>query len=114
MVDQPAHLVAALLTSLAVMGVMLRFFPIPKRLSGRVRPYAGTGGLPGVASDPGAPFGRTAGSAPVRLFGPMILAAAHGVGRIADRMGESQLILRLRQARFYAGLEDRDRVASYR
>nr|MDE0500309.1 type II secretion system F family protein [bacterium] len=114
MVDQPAHLVAALFTSFTLMGAMLRFFPLPKRLSARVRPYAGTGGLPGMASDPGAPFGRTAGSAPVRLFGPMILSAAHGVGRIADRMGEGQLILRLRQARFYAGLEDRDRVASYR
>ena len=114
MVDEPAHLVAALFTSITVMGAMLRFFPLRKRLSARVRPYAGTGEAPGVVSDPGAPFGRTAGSAPIRLFGPMILAAAHGVGRIADRMGEGQLILRLRQARFYPGLEDRDRVASYR
>ena len=114
MVDQPAQLVAALFTSITVMGSMLRLFPLRKRLSDRVRPYAGTGGLPEAASDPSLPFGRTAGYAPVRLFGPMILSAAHGVGRIADRMGEGQLILRLRQARFYPGLEDRDRVASYR
>ena len=110
----PGNLMAALLTSITVMGVMLWFFPLPKRLSNRVRPYAGVGGLPGGGSDPGVLFGRTSGSAPVRLFGPMILAAAHAVGRIADRMGEEQLILRLRQARFYPGLEDRDRVASYR
>ena len=110
----PGNLMAALLTSITVMGVMLWFFPLPKRLSTRVRPYAGVGGLPGGGSDPGVLFGRTSGSAPVRLFGPMILAAAHAVGRIADRMGEEQLILRLRQARFYPGLEDRDRVASYR
>ena len=114
MVDHPADLVASLLTSITVMGVMLRFFPPPKRLSARVRPYAGMGGLPGIGPDPGVLFGRTSGSAPVRLFGPMILAAAHGVGRIADRMGEEQLVLRLRQARFYPDLEDRDRVASYR
>jgi len=38
MVDQPAHLVAALFTSITVMGAMLRFFPLPKRLSARVRP----------------------------------------------------------------------------
>ena len=110
----PGNLMAALLTSITVMGVMLWFFPLPKRLSNRVRPYAGVGGLPGGGSDPGVLFGRTSGSAPVRLFGPMILAAAHAVGRIADRMGEEQLILRLRQARFYPGMEDRDRVASYR
>ncbi len=110
----PGNLMAALLTSITVMGVMLWFFPLPKRLSNRVRPYAGVGGLPGGGSDPGVLFGRTSGSAPVRLFGPMILAAAHAVGRIADRMGEEQLVLRLRQARFYPGLEDRDRVASYR
>ncbi len=110
----PGNLIAALLTSITVMGVMLWFFPLPKRLSNRVRPYAGVGGLPGGGSDPGVLFGRTSGSAPVRLFGPMILAAAHAVGRIADRMGEEQLILRLRQARFYPGMEDRDRVASYR
>ena len=110
----PGNLIAALLTSITVMGVMLWFFPLPKRLSNRVRPYAGVGGLPGGGSDPGVLFGRTSGFAPVRLFGPMILAAAHAVGRIADRMGEEQLILRLRQARFYPGMEDRDRVASYR
>ncbi len=110
----PGNVIAALLTSITVMGVMLWFFPLPKRLSNRVRPYAGVGGLPGGGSDPGVLFGRTSGSAPVRLFGPMILAAAHAVGRIADRMGEEQLILRLRQARFYPGMEDRDRVASYR
>ena len=72
------------------------------------------GRFAGGGSDPGVLFGRTSGFAPVRLFGPMILAAAHAVGRIADRMGEEQLILRLRQARFYPGMEDRDRVASYR
>ena len=110
----PGNVIAALLTSITVMGVMLWFFPLPKRLSNRVRPYAGVGGLPGGGSDPGVLFGRPSGSAPVRLFGPMILAAAHAVGRIADRMGEEQLILRLRQARFYPGMEDRDRVASYR
>ena len=110
----PGNVIAALLTSITVMGVMLWFFPLPKRLSNRVRPYAEVGGLPGGGSDPGVLFGRTSGSAPVRLFGPMILAAAHAVGRIADRMGEEQLILRLRQARFYPGMEDRDRVASYR
>lgn len=114
MVDQPASLMAALFTSFTVMGVMLRFFPLPRRLSARVRPYTGSGGLPGVRSDPGVLFGRTSGSAPVRLFGPMILAAANGVGRFADRMGEEQLVLRLRQARLYPGLEDRDRVSSYR
>ena len=114
MVDQPMNLVAAAFTSITVMGVMLRFFPLPRRLSVRVRPYVGMGGLPGTGPDPGVVFGRTSGSAPVRLFGPMILAAAHRIGRVADRMGEEQLVLRLRQARFYAGLEDRDRVASYR
>ena len=93
---------------------MLRFFPLPKRLSARVRPYAGVGGAPGIGSESGVPYGRTSGPAPVRLFGPMILAAAHAVGRIADRMGDEQLILRLRQARLYPGMEDRDRVASYR
>ncbi len=114
MIGQPGNLIAALLTSITVMGVMLWFFPLPKRLSRRVRPYTGAGGLSDGGSDPDVLFGRTSGSAPVRLFGPMILSAAHAVGRFADRMGEEQLILRLRQARFYPGMEDRDRVASYR
>ena len=114
MIGQPGNLIAALLTSIAVMGVMLWFFPLPKRLSRRVRPYTGAGGLSDGGSDPDVLFGRTSGFALVRLFGPMILSAAHAVGRFADRMGEEQLILRLRQARFYPGMEDRDRVASYR
>ena len=107
---ESVHLLAALLTSLAVMGGLGAFFPLPRRLSGRVRPYTGAGG--GLADQPSA--GDTVGSAPLRLFGPMILGAAHAVGRMADRMGEEQLALRLRQAGLYPGLEDRDRVASYR
>ena len=114
MVEQSTHLLAAFLTSLTVIGILMCFFPPPRRLSGRVRPYTDTGGM---MADGGAgipPAGQTAASPLVRLFGPIVLAAAHAVGRLADRMGEEQLSLRLRQARLYPGIDDRDRVASYR
>ena len=114
MVGSTAHLVASLLTSLTVVGVLLWLHPVPKRLSRRVRPYTGRSGQMGVGSGGGLPAGRAAGSPIMRLFGPIVLAMAHAVGRVADRMGEEQLTLRLRQARLYPGLEDRDRVASYR
>ena len=114
MVEQSAHLLAAILTSVTVVAVLLRAFPPPKRLSLRVRPYTGAGGQAGAGAAEGVPLWVTSRSAAVRLFGPMVLASAHRVGRIAERMGEDQLVLRLRQARLYAGLDDRDRVASYR
>lgn len=114
MVIESAHLVAAILTSVTVVGALIWFFPPPKRLSGRVRPYTGMGGKLSRGTVGGGPSWQASGSAPVRLFGPIVLAAAHAMGRIADRMGEQQLTLRLRQARLYPGLEDRDRVASYR
>lgn len=114
MVVSPAHLAASLLTSVTVVGVLLWLRPLPKRLSRRVRPYTGRSGQMEVGSGGGLPVGRAAGSPIMRLFGPMVLATAHAVGRVADGMGEEQLTLRLRQARLYPGLEDRDRVASYR
>ena len=114
MVEPSAHLIAAFLTSITVVGVLIWLFPPPKRLSGRVRPYTGAGGRLGAGSGAGVPSVGTSRSAPVRLFGPMVMAAAHAIGRLAERMGEDQLTLRLRQAQLYPGLDDRDRVASYR
>ncbi len=114
MVGESLSLLAASLTSITVMGLMLLFFPLPKRLSARIRPYTGGGGQTGDRPEMGSGFENVPAATPIRLFGPMVLGAAHAVGRIADRMGEDQLAQRLRQARLYAGLEDRDRVASYR
>lgn len=114
MVEQSAHLLAAILTSVTVVAALVWAFPPPKRLSLRVRPYTGAGGQAGAGAAYGVPSWVTSRSAAVRLFGPMVLASAHRVGRIAERLGEDQLVLRLRQARLYAGLDDRDRVASYR
>lgn len=114
MVGSFAHLLASVLTAVTVVGALLWFRPLPRRLSRRVRPYTGRGGSFDAGSPGNLPLGRADGSLMVRLFGPMILALAHAVGRVADRMGEEQLTLRLRQARLYPGAEDRDRVASYR
>lgn len=110
MVVDPIHLPVALLTSITVVGALMGLFPPPKRLSGRVRPYTEAGGTPAGR----VPAGQERGSALVRVLAPMVLAAAHTVGRMADRMGDGQLALRLRQARIHPGLSDRDRVASYR
>lgn len=114
MVGSTAHLLASLLTAVTVVGVLLWFHPVPRRLSRRVRPYTGRSGQMEVGSGEGLPAGSIAGSPIMRLFGPIALGMAHAVGRVADRMGEEQLTLRLRQARLYSGVEDRDRVASYR
>ena len=110
MVEDSVHLLVALLTSIAVVGTLMGFFPIPKRLSSRVRPYTAVGGR---LTDPML-TGHAPTEAPGRLLRPMVLAAAHALGKMADRMGEEKLALRLRQARLYPGLTDRDRVASYR
>ncbi len=110
MLENPAHLLVALLTSITLMAGFRQGFPPPKRLSGRVRPYTERGAMlisPGLSNDVG-------GSAPMRMFAPMVLAVAHWVGRMVDRMSEEQLALRLRQARYFPGRSDRDRVASYR
>ena len=57
--------------------------------------------------------GRQSSSAAVRLFGPIVLAAAHRSGGLRN-VWRGSVALRLRQARLYSGLDDRDRVASYR
>lgn len=110
MLENPVQVLVAVLTSITVVAGLRLSFPPPKRLSGRVRPYTERGAMlinPGLSPDMG-------GSAPMRMFAPMVLAAAQWVGRMVDRMGEEQLGLRLRQARCFPGRTDRDRVASYR
>ncbi len=109
MTESPVQVLVAVLTSITVVAGLRQSFPPPKRLSGRVRPYTERGVMlnPGLSPDMG-------GSALMRMFAPMVLAAAQWVGRMVDRMGEEQLGLRLRQARCFPGRTDRDRVASYR
>ncbi len=110
MLENPVHVLVALLTAITVVAALMGVHPPPKRLSGRVRPYTER-----RASLADQAFPNEAGSsAPVQMFAPMVLALARWVGRMVDRMSEEQLGLRLRQARLFPGMTDRDRVVSYR
>lgn len=101
----PLAIVAAAASAVLVGGLMWLLVPPTPRLAARFRPYVS----PALQSM--APDGR---SAPVRIFGPMVMRLATAIGRRLDASGDEVLATRLRQAGFHPELGDGERVAAFR
>ncbi len=97
---------AAVSTALTV-GVLVRaLIPPPRRLRSRVRPYL-VPQMVQLRAVPGEGVFQT-------IFGPMVRDLAERLGSTVDRFGSETSLLRLRQAGWYRGLDEGERVARYR
>jgi len=109
---------AALLSGVALAGVVSLFVPPTRRLAPRVRPYTvisrtSLGRAPDVVAD-GADF-RGVGANPIaRLFGPILGSLANRIGRVLDSGGDAAMVLKLKQAALFEGLGDPDRLTQFR
>lgn len=100
----PLVLVAALASAVVMAGLMWWLVPPTPRLAGRVRPY-----LTPAESSRAVP----ARSAPMRVFGPILMRAATALGRRLDA-GDDLFALRLRQSGIHPDLDDEARLAMFR
>ncbi|MFP3914159.1 MAG: type II secretion system F family protein [Actinomycetota bacterium] len=101
----PLVVMAAVGSAVVLGGAMWWLVPPTPRLAGRTRPYV----------DPATPGpNRPPGSAPARIFGPMLMRLATSVGRRLDPGGEEALAARLRHAGYRPDLADARRVAAFR
>lgn len=101
----PLMLLAATGSALVVGGLMWVLVPPTPRLASRFRPYL----TPSAESV--APERR---SAPLRVFGPIVMRLATALGRRLDSSGDEALAARLRQAGIQPELGDGERVAAFR
>jgi tight adherence protein C len=92
--------------SAVVAGLLMRWIvPPPRRLRSRLGPHIAP--RPGLSTaDSGSVFGA--------VFGPPLRAAADRIGSLLERDGVGETSIRLRQADWYAGLDEPDRLARYR
>lgn len=114
---EPTATLAALLSAACVMLVVRLFFPTPKRLASRVRPYTiGSRTALGGSADVRAVSsgGKPAGSALVGLFRPIIESAATRLDRFLDRSGDQRLSELIRQAGLFPDQPEIERLGAYR
>jgi tight adherence protein C len=101
----PTEIVAATASAVVIGGLMWALVPPTPRLAARFRPYV---------SPTEASMALDGRSAPVRIFGPMVMRLATALGRKLDASGDEILATRLRQAGFHPDLVDGERVAAFR
>lgn len=114
---EPTVTLAGLLSAAFVMLAVKRLLPLPKRLAGRVRPYAiGQRTALGGSADVKAlgSGGRPSGSALVGVFRPIVEAIATRLDRLIDRQGERRLAAMIRQAGLFPELPESQRIGAYR
>lgn len=99
--------IAALASAMACASLIAVLVPPPRRLAGRVRPYAATArSALGLAPDPGV--------APASPIGMALRGASRALSALIDRAGEDDLLRRIRQAGWFDGADDATAVAEYR
>jgi tight adherence protein C len=101
----PLTLGAALASATAVGALVRLIVPPPRRLRGRVSPHVSP--RPGVVA-------VGSGSVIDAVFGPPLRAAADWIGGLLERDGVGVTAIRLRQADWYSGLDEHERLARYR
>ena len=114
---EPTVTLAALLSAVGAMLLVRLWFPSPKRLSLRVRPYTiGSRTALGGSADVRAVSsgGQPAGSALVGLFRPIVESVATGLDRFLDRSGDKRLAELIRQAGLFPDLPESERLGAYR
>lgn len=85
----------------------------PKRLAGRVRPYAvGPRTALGGNADVVAPGSGL--PVLVELFRPMVAGLAASLGRLLDRSDDGQLALAIRRSALFPDLSEPERLGAYR
>lgn len=100
----PLQMAVAMLSGVAVAGMIWLLIPPTPRLGRRVRPYL----------FPAGPAVGRPQPVPVRVFGPMLARLAGAVTRRIDPSAESTLALRLRQGGLFPELGDEGRITAYR
>jgi len=100
------RILTALVTAVALGGMVSILVPPPRRLRSRLRPY-----LVPVAS----PTGSSSGKGPIGvIFGPMVSEFAARLARLIDRSGDEITLLKLRQAGWFRGLPESEMSNAYR
>lgn len=112
-----ARVVLASLLSACAAAALTGLVKRPRlRLSGRVRPYTITSraalGADIVSVE--QPATLLSGSTLWRLFGPIVVRAAGGLGSLIDSTGDDALLLRLRQAGLFQDVPEAQRAVEYR
>lgn len=114
MID-PLPALAALATSIAVVGLVSVVLPPTKRLGPRVRPYTiGPRTSLGGSADVSAVADGGTGTVIKGVFGPLLGGLARRVSRVVDQGGDEELSLKIRQANLFPDLPDRARLGAYR
>lgn len=105
------ELVVSLLIGALGAGVAWLVVRPPRRLAGRVRPYA-----PGARAELGAPQDwHPNGPAGIRsIFGPLLTSLGRGLSAVIDAETEPVLRRRITQAGMFPALAEDRRVAAYR
>jgi len=101
----PPILAAALVTALSVGALIRVVAPSPRRLRSRLSPYV----------SPHLPVqSPTSGGAVSSVFGPLVRDLAHRVGAWLDRSGRDAIVLKLRQAGWFPGVNEAEALTRYR
>lgn len=106
-------IIAAAATGLVGSLLVRELVRPPRRLAGRVRPYAigSRTALGGSADVAAAGSGRPA---LIELFRPMVVAAAASLDRLLDRSDDGHLALMIRRSGLFPDLSETERLAAYR
>lgn len=101
-----SQILAALLTAVALAGLVRLLVPPPRRLRSRLRPYM---------SPVAGPTASHLGQGPVgAIFGPIVSDIADRLARLIDRSGNEITLLKLRQAGWFRGLPETEMSDAYR
>jgi len=101
-----SQILAALLTAIALAGLVRLLVPPPRRLRSRLRPY-----MSPVAGPTSSHFGQGPVGA---IFGPIVSDIADRLARLIDRSGNEITLLKLRQAGWFRGLPETEMSDAYR
>lgn len=112
MTVDPLAVVAAVASATVWAGLMAALVPPSRRLAGRVRPYAaGARSALGLAPDA---LPAISGPGRASLTHLALQATSRWLSRLIDRVGEDELLMRIRQAGWFDDADDVTRVAEYR
>ena len=102
----PVVVLASLSTAFAGGLVVRSIVPPPRRLRGRIRPYAAPGP---ISLEPPSHQGSF-----LSIFGPIVWDVANWVGGLLDRTGSEVTLVKLKQAGWFKGVAEAEMIMAYR